>query len=209
MIVGVTGGMGAGKSLVAGLLGKLLGVDVLSADILCRDLMQMQMPGWLGIQEKWGSYFFDLSGNVDRPALRKALFADPEVRRDVEHMLHPLVRREILSRAEEKRLNLTGMVVEVPLLFEVGWQNDFDWIVVVYAAYECCVQRIVKRDRVSHEEGRNSISAQIALEEKALQADSVIENSGPLAPTILQVYHLAHFLNCRVDFSPSYSGVSE
>jgi len=57
VIVGVTGGMGAGKSLVSGLLGELLGVDVLSADILCRDLLQMQMPGWQGLQDKWGSRF--------------------------------------------------------------------------------------------------------------------------------------------------------
>jgi dephospho-CoA kinase len=187
--------MGAGKSLVSGLLGELLGVDVLSADILCRDLLQMQMPGWQGLQDKWGSRFFDLTGNINRAVLRKVLFEEPEVRRGVEQILHPLVRQEILGRAAEKRLNLAGMVVEVPLLFEVGWQDDFDWIVVVYATYECCVQRIVRRDRVSLEEGRNAFSAQISLEEKALQADSVIENSGPLALTILQVYHLAHLLN--------------
>ncbi|MDD3813889.1 MAG: dephospho-CoA kinase [Desulfocapsaceae bacterium] len=196
MIVGVTGGMGAGKSLVAVLLGRLLGVDVLSADHVCRDLLQMQMPGWQGIQEKWGSRFFDVTGNIDRTVLRKVLFAEPEVRRGVEQILHPLVHQEILSRSAEKRLNRAGMIVEVPLLFEVGWQNDFDWVVVVYAAHECCVQRIVRRDRVSPEEGRSGISAQISLEEKVLQADSVIENSGPLALTMLQVYHLAQLLNC-------------
>ncbi|MBU3981993.1 MAG: dephospho-CoA kinase [Proteobacteria bacterium] len=195
MIIGVTGGMGSGKSFVAGLLGRLLGVDVLNADILCRDLLQMQRPGWQGIQERWGSRFLDLTGNIDRTVLRKVLFAEPEVRRGVEQILHPLVRQEIISRATEERVSLEGMVAEVPLLFEVGWQNDFDWIVVVYSEYECRVQRIVRRDRVSLEEGRSAISAQISLEEKALQADSVIENSGPLALTILQVYHLAHLLS--------------
>lgn len=195
MIIGVTGGMGSGKSLVAGLLGRLLGADVLNADILCRDLLQMQMPGWQGIQERWGSRFLDLTGNIDRTVLRKVLFTEPEVRRGVEQILHPLVRQEVISRAAEKRVSLEGMVVEVPLLFEVGWQNDFDWIVVVYSEHECCVQRIVRRDRVSQIEGRIAICAQISLEEKVLQADSVIENSGPLALTILQVYHLAHLLS--------------
>jgi len=195
VIIGVTGGMGSGKSFVAGLLGRLLGVDILNADILCRDLLQMQMPGWQGIQERWGSRFLDLTGNIDRTVLRKVLFAEPEVRRGVEQILHPLVRQEIISRAADKRVSLEGMVVEVPLLFEVGWQNDFDWIVVVYSEHECCVQRIVRRDRVSQAEGRIAISAQISLDEKVLQADSVIENSGPLAPTILQVYHLAHLLS--------------
>ena len=195
MIVGVTGCMGAGKSIVAGLLGKLLDYDVLDADILCRNLLQPYMPGWLGIQKKWGARFFDLTGNIDRPALRKALFADPVVRQGVERILHPLVRQEIMSRAAEKRSSLTGLVVEVPLLFEVGWQDDFDWIVVVYAGYECCVQRIVRRDLVSLEASRAALSTQISLEEKALRADSVIENSGPLALTILQIYHLASFLS--------------
>lgn len=194
MIVGVTGGMGAGKSSVAGLLGKRLKFDVLNADILCRDLLQQKMPGWYGIREKWGDRFFDQNGNIERPVLRQALFTDPVIRQGVELVLHPLVRQEIISRVAEKRLNMSGMVVEVPLLFEVGWQDDFDWIVVVYAELECCVQRIVSRDLVSLEGGRAAVSAQISLEEKALRADSVIENSGSFAWTILQIYHLARFL---------------
>ncbi len=195
MIVGVTGGMGAGKSIVAGLLGKLLEYDVLDADILCRNLLQPHMSGWQGIQEKWDTRFFDLTGNIDRPALRKALFADLVVRQGVERILHPLVRQEIMGRAADKRLRLSGLVVEVPLLFEVGWQDDFDWIVVVYAGPECCVQRIVRRDWVSLEAGRTAMNTQMPLEEKALWADSVIDNSGPLALTILQIYHLARFLS--------------
>ena len=195
MIIGVTGGMGAGKSSVAGLLGKILKFDVLSADILCRSLLQQNMPGWHGIREKWGDRFFDQSGNIDRPVLRQALFVDPVIRQGVERVLHPFVRQEIMSRVAEKRSSHAGMVVEVPLLFEVGWQDDFDWIVVVYAETECCVQRIVRRDLVTMEAGRIAMGAQISLNEKALRADSVIENSGPFALTILQIYHLARFLS--------------
>lgn len=195
MIIGVTGGMGAGKSSVAGLLGKILKFDVLSADILCRNLLQQNMPGWHGIREKWGDRFFDQNGNIDRPALRQALFADPVIRQGVEGVLHLLVRQEIMSRVAERRLSRAGMVIEVPLLFEVGWQDDFDWIMVVYAEPECCVQRIVRRDLVTMEAGRIAMGAQISLDEKVLRADSVIDNSGPFALTILQVYHLARFLS--------------
>jgi len=187
--------MGAGKSSVAGLLGKILKFDVLSADILCRNLLQQNMPGWHGIREKWGDRFFDQNGNIDRPALRQALFADPVIRQGVEGVLHPLVRQEIMSRVAERRLSHAGMVIEVPLLFEVGWQDDFDWIMVVYAEPECCVQRIVRRDLVTMEAGRIAMGAQISLDEKVLRADSVIDNSGPFALTILQVYHLARFLS--------------
>jgi dephospho-CoA kinase len=187
--------MGAGKSSVAGFLGKILKFDVLSADILCRNLLQQNMPGWHGIREKWGDRFFDQGGNIDRPALRQALFADSVIRQCVERVLHPLVRQEIMSLVAEKRSSHAGMVIEVPLLFEVGWQDDFDWIVVVYAESECCVQRIVRRDLVTMEAGRIAVGAQISLYEKALRADSVIENSGPFALTILQIYHLAGFLS--------------
>jgi dephospho-CoA kinase len=195
MIIGVTGGMGAGKSLVSGLLGKLLGIEVLDADILCRNLLQPYMPGWQGVQEIWGARFMDSAGNIDRSALRQALFTDVKVRQTVEQFLHPLVRKEIVRRAAEKRSVSAGMLVEVPLLFEVGWQDDFDWIVVVYAEYDCCLKRIVSRDHVTVDEGKNAISAQIAIVDKALMADSVIENSGPLALTIFQTYHLARMLD--------------
>jgi len=194
MIVGVTGAMGAGKSFVSKLLGKLLGADVLDADSICRQLLQPHMPGWQGIQANWGNRFIGPAGHIDRPALREALFADLVVRQGVEQILHPLVRKEILRRATEKKNQLMGMVVEVPLLFEVGWQGDFDWIVVVYADDDCCLHRIVNRDHVSLDAGRRAFATQIPLKEKALMADSVIENSGPLALTIFQVYHLARVL---------------
>ena len=97
--------MGAGKSTAAELLGKLLEYDVLDADILCRNLMEPYMPGWQGVQKKWGARFFDLSGKIDRPALRKALFADPVVRQNVERILHPLVLLD-LRRHGAEHLNL-------------------------------------------------------------------------------------------------------
>lgn len=194
MIIAVTGGIGAGKSLASRLLGKLLGIEVLDADFICRNLLQPQMPGWQRIREKWGGRFFDSAGNINRVALRKALFADLTIRQDVEGLLHPLVYQEITRLSRVKRSQGEGMVVEVPLLFEVGWQDIFDWIVVVYADQKCCLQRIVKRDRVTLEEGEMAINSQFPLAEKALLADSVIENSGPLALTIFQIYHLSRLL---------------
>jgi dephospho-CoA kinase len=195
VIIAVTGGMGAGKSTVAGLLGHLLGYEVVDADTLCRNLLQPYMPGWQGIQKQWGARFFDLTGSIDRPALREALFADSDVRQRAEQILHPLVRQDIMRQVAEKRLVLTGLVVEVPLLFEAGWENDFDWVVVVYADHECCAQRIVRRDLASPEAARVAVDTQIPLKKKALRADSVIENSGPVVATILQIYHLFHLLS--------------
>ncbi len=191
MIIGVTGGIGSGKSFVSRLLGRLLEIEVLDADTLCRHKLEPDMPGWKGVKEKWGSRFINIAGHIDRAALRKALFSDAEVRCNVEQLLHPLVRKEILQFAMKMSKQRLGMVVEVPLLFEVGWQADFDVVVTVYARQDSCLKRIVKRDKVTLEEGKASINAQMSLKEKALLADCVIDNSGPLALTIVQVYHLA------------------
>lgn len=194
MIIGVTGGMGAGKSFVSNQLGRRLGLEVLDADRLCRQQLQPNMPGWWEVWEKWGARFIDSSGKIDRFALRQALFADLRVRQAVERILHPLVRAEIARRAAERNVVSTGLLVEVPLLFEVGWEDDFDWIVVVYAKPDRCLQRIVRRDQVSIDEGERAIKAQIPLEEKVVRGDSVIDNSGPPAWALLQIQHLARVL---------------
>lgn len=194
-MIGVTGGMGSGKSFVSGLLGRLLGVQVLDADTLCRHLLQPNMPGWQGVKDLWGGCFINPEGNIDRAALRKALFADAEVRCSLEQLLHPLVREEILRISRERKNQRLGMVVEVPLLFEVGWQDDFDLIVAVYARPDSCQNRIVHRDQVTLEEAREAMKAQKPLDEKALLADCVIDNSGPLTWTIFQVHHAARLLS--------------
>ena len=144
MIIGVTGGIGSGKSFVSRLLGRLLEIEVLDADTLCRHMLELDMPGWKGVKEKWGSRFINIAGHIDRAALRKALFSDAEVRCNVEQLLHPLVRKEILQFAMKMSKQRLGMVVEVPLLFEVGWQADFDVVVTVYARQDSCLKRIFK-----------------------------------------------------------------
>lgn len=203
MIVGVTGGMGSGKSLVARYLGKLLAIPVVDADSVCRSLLEPQKLGWQGMQHHFGNRFFDLSGHLDRTALRQTLFADSEVRRIVEQILHPLVRQEIHALSRQSQSAGAGQVsllAEVPLLFEVGWQDDFDWVVVVYADNACCARRIMRRDGVSLDEALLSLQIQLPLFDKAWRADSVIENSGSLTQTLLQLHHLAHLWSCQQEF---------
>jgi dephospho-CoA kinase len=156
--------------------------------------LEPQKLGWQGVRQHFGNRFFDLSGFVDRSVLRQTLFADPEVRRIVEQILHPLVRQEIHALSRQSLSAGAGQVsllAEVPLLFEVGWQDDFDWVVVVYADNGCCARRIMRRDGVSLDEACQSLLIQFPLIEKAWLADSVIDNSGPLAQTLLQLHHLA------------------
>jgi dephospho-CoA kinase len=182
--IAVTGGMGAGKSFVADTLAKMLGVDAVSADALCRDLLEPGQAAYEKIRKQFSSDFFLENGEINRPYLRKTIFNDNLVRKKVDDILHPLVREELLLKckeAEERRINI---ILEVPLLFEKGWQQDFDTTLVVYADDETCLKRIVARDQVSVEDAKEGIACQMSLLQKCKLADSVINNSGPSSATL-------------------------
>ena len=191
MKIAVTGGIATGKSTVSRLLATCLKTAVLDADLICRDLMNKGQPGWNGIHQAWGERFMDAEGRIERRLLRETIFAEKTIRLELERILHPLVRAEIDKSALEKKITGDDLLVEVPLLFEVGWQGDFDWIVAVFATEARCVKRIISRDNVTEHDARSIIAAQMPVVCKALLADSVIDNSGLWTHTCLQVYHLA------------------
>ena len=191
MKIAVTGGIATGKSTVARLLAKCLKTDVVDADVICRNLLNKGQPGWLGVRQAWGARFLDSQGAIDRGLLRKTIFADKTVRLRLERILHPLVRIEINRSALEKIATGEVLLVEVPLLYEVGWLDDFDWIVTVFAEESRCVQRIIARDKTTEYDARSIIAAQMPVVCKALLANSVIDNSGLWLFTCLQIYQLA------------------
>ena len=191
MKIAVTGGIATGKSSVCRLLAKCLNTEILDADLICRDLLNTGQPGWNGVHQAWGTRFLDSEGLVDRALLRKTIFIDKTIRFELERILHPLVRAAINRSALEIVSTGKNLLVEVPLLYEVGWQDDFDWIVTVFATESRCVQRIIVRDQATEQDARSVIAAQMPVVCKALLADSVIDNSGHWTFTCLQVFHLA------------------
>ncbi|MCF8055207.1 MAG: dephospho-CoA kinase [Desulfocapsa sp.] len=190
MKIAVTGGMGSGKSVVGKALADMIGAVSVSADTLCRELLIVGNPGWLRMQKSFGSAFFLEDRQVNRPVLRKAVFSDPVVREKLDALLHPLVRQELFALfrvAEQKGVDL---VAEVPLLFEKGWQVDFDYTIVVFSAADICIERVMARDLVSRDDAQESISSQVPLADKVNLGDAVIDNSGPLSVTLEQVKQL-------------------
>lgn len=177
MNIAVTGGMGAGKSLVAMTLAELLGANIVSADVLCRELLQIGNPGYLRLRKRLGEKYFLPDGEIDRSALRKAIFSDSELRADIDAILHPLVRRKLLDCERDAKRQQVDLVAEVPLLFEKGWQGDFDCTLVVCADVDVCVDRIVARDLVSKEDALQGIASQMPQSEKCRLADWVVDNS--------------------------------
>ncbi|MDG4476926.1 dephospho-CoA kinase [Thiovibrio frasassiensis] len=197
-VVAVTGGMGSGKSSVSAYLCEIGGAQGLNADTICRQLLEPEASGWLAVRQAFGGRFFLPDHSIDRPLLRQVLFADQEFRRELNALLHPLVRKVIsgciAAELERNPPARPRFVVEVPLLYEAHWEHDFSPVVVTYADATTCLRRIMQRDRINEAEAEKGLAAQMPLPHKALLADHVIDNSGPWSDTCLQILHLRELL---------------
>lgn len=198
-LLALTGGIGSGKSVVAELF-REHGALVLSADQVARELLEPGAPGWLQLRQEFADRFLDRSGRLARAALRRAIFADPALRARVDALLHPLIRariaEQVAAAAKAGRPRparspvFAGVVVEVPLLYEVGWQDDFGCVVVVRSEDEQALARLMARDGVSRPEAVAALAAQLPLAAKVARADAVIDNRGGLESTARQVAEL-------------------
>jgi dephospho-CoA kinase len=194
MLIGITGGIGTGKSAVAESLARRLHAVLLNADQICRDLLDLGQPGYRHFVTRFGDQYLSApGGTIDRARLRRALFADETMRRGVEEILHPLVRQEVLSAGRSAGRHRC-VVAEVPLLFECGWREDFDFVVCVDAPRSVVIERVSTRDTVSQEDVERIIALQLPVEHKRRQADWLIENDADQAALEKQVAQLADFL---------------
>ena len=193
LVVGITGGIGSGKSRVTACLVEICRFPVIDLDRICRELLEVGNPGWSELRKLPEVPFEAATGAIDRVAFRTALFADSDLRRRVDTLLHPLARTAMADRLA--RLKGT-VLVEIPLLFEAGWQDDVDLVVVVWAERETRCRRIVARDGVTLEEARRAVAAQQSLSEKARQAHRVTDNSDNWRETRVRIQDFADSLAC-------------
>jgi len=176
MRVGLTGGVASGKSSVAAIL-RELGVVVVDADALAREVVAPGTPGLAAVVEVFGPSVLAADGSLDRAALGSVVFADPERRAALEAIVHPLVRAraaELESAAPE------GVVVvhDIPLLVETGQADHFDAVLVVDVPTQVQVERAVRDRGWSEDEARSRISAQASRADRLAAATYVIDNTG-------------------------------
>ncbi len=176
-VVGITGGIGSGKSAVTARL-ETLGVDVVDADLAARVVVEPGQPALAAIAERFGKNILQKNGSLDRAALRKVVFEDPEARRWLEGVTHPAIRQEIEDQL--RRATSPYVVLSSPLLLEAKQHSFVNHVVVVDVTEELQIDRTMARDSNSAELIQNIMAAQLPRAERVSRADEIIDNSGSL-----------------------------
>ena len=191
VVIGVTGGFGTGKSTVAAMF-KRLGAVVLDADTIAHEVMEPKRLAWRQIVKRLGPGILNDDQTVNRRQLAAVIFQDAQRRREVEAIIHPQVMRVIDQRLHRLRRSrrVKAVVLDVPLLLEVGGRRLVDVLVVVTAPPAVQRERLKKKYHGSEEELNARIAAQWDLSAKVALADEVVNNAGSVDATRTQVKRL-------------------
>jgi dephospho-CoA kinase len=176
--VGLTGNIAAGKSVVSGVW-RELGAPVIDADELARRAVEPGTEALQAITTRWGDRVLGDDGRLDRSALREIVFRDADERARLEQIVHPAVRRlraDALARLEESGERI--VVADIPLLYEVGMERDFDVVVVVHASARTRLRRLIEDRGLDPAGARRMVDSQMPSERKRERADVVIDNEG-------------------------------
>lgn len=200
--VGLTGGIASGKSTVADLLHEQ-GALVIDADVLAREAVAPGSTGLAEVIETFGPDVLDQDGALDRPALGRVVFADPEARTRLEAIIHPRVRAR--ARELEAQADPSAVVVHViPLLVETGQADDFDVLVVVDVDPQVQRDRLMARNGLSAEEADRRIAAQATRAARLSAADVVLHNDGTPDELAAQVAGLWRHLTDAAASAPAH-----
>ena len=175
--VGLTGGIGSGKSAASAHFSKL-GAEVIDTDLLSRELVEPGQPALAEIVDAFGERMLDGDGRLDRSRLRERIFADPAARRTLEEILHPRIREAMLARAQ--RSSAPYVIFVIPLLFETGQQALVDRVLLVDVPEALQRARVGTRDGLDDARIERILQAQTDRETRLRGADDVICNDGTL-----------------------------
>jgi dephospho-CoA kinase len=184
LIVGLTGGVASGKSVVSRIL-KEEGAYLIDADQIARELVQPRASAWEELVKVFGKEILQKDGSIHRKKLAAKVFSDPKQRDLLNRTLHPRIKEEM-----GRRLKAIGqkdpeaiVVIDAPLLVETGDHREMDKVIVVISTEAQQIARLREREGMDQEEARRIMASQIATEEKVKVADFVIRNEGSLEET--------------------------
>lgn len=196
LVLGVTGGIASGKSVVARML-ESLGAPMIDTDILARWVVEPEKPAWKEIVAYFGDEVLEENGCLDRKRLSDIVFRDPVKRKKLESFTHPAIMEELARQVNEIAMKDPEAIIQavVPLLIEINQQHHFHKVLVVHVPKEIQIERLVKRDGIRREEAAGILKAQLPIDDKLAYADFVIHNENSLEETGRQVKALWKKLN--------------
>lgn len=193
MILGLTGGIATGKSTVSRYF-KQLNIPVCDTDVLAREVVLPNSKGLNQLVEMFGNDIINPNGTLNRGKLADIIFHNEQAREKVNAILHPLIFEQI-EVFKKKHQYAKLIVIDMPLLFEVGYQNKVDKVMVIYTDEVTQYQRLINRDSFTPQQAKARITAQMPLKEKVKLADVVIDNSKTVEETFKQVDSYLKLLN--------------
>ena len=203
LVVGLTGGIASGKSVVSKILGDL-GVLVIDADEVSREVMVPHTECWEHVVLSFGKEILREDLTIDREKLADLVFKNPKQRAKLNSVVHPAIMKRIEERLDtiKEKDPETIVVIDAALLIETGMYKRYDKLVVVYAGKETQLKRLMARDGMSRDEAQRRIDSQLPLREKIKLADFVIRNEGSLKKTkeeVEKVFKILSSLKCTHD----------
>jgi len=187
LIIGLTGGIGSGKSTVATLFAER-GVPVFDTDAIARELVSSGKPALDEIIKTFGPEMLDDKGKLDRAALKQKIFDSDTSREQLESILHPRIRKQLLAAI--RSVTAPYCIAIIPLLIEKNWQEIVDRVLVVDVPKELQVTRTASRDKLSHPLIRQIMATQVKRNQRLQHADDIIDNSTDEAALTRQVEEL-------------------
>jgi len=177
MIIGLTGGIGSGKSAAANFF-TINGIDVIQADSIANNALNKGSIGYIKFIEIFGDSFFDNNDNIDKSSLRKIIFTDPDLKKSLEQIIHPIVKETISKLIISSKSPY--QIIEVPLIFETNSQESYDRILVIDCDEALQIQRTIKRDTSNENDIKNILSNQASRIQRLSISDDVIINNSNL-----------------------------
>ena len=196
-VIGITGGISTGKTTFSERLRELLKAKLFDADRAARQLVDQDPAVRDQLRQSFGGQILSDDGNLNRAALRAIVFADSEKKRALEQILHPRIRLQWATEAEQCRQSGELFLADIPLLYETNGEVLCDRVVVVACAQEIQLQRLMARTRLPAADALPMIHSQMPLLQKISRADHVVWNNGPLPVLEAQAGFLARFLTSK------------
>ena len=185
-VLGITGGIATGKSSVVQHFIDL-GFPVVDADIIARHLLDQNEQAYNEVVKVFGSEILQENGEIDRQALGALVFNHPDKLKQLDELMAPFLQKSILAAIKQASQNQKLVIVDVPLMYEKGYDEWMDQVAVVYCTPNQQLKRLMQRNQLTEKEAKQRIDSQLPIEMKKLLAEVVFDNSNDLTQTIQQV----------------------